>query len=110
MIWQRRNDGHSSNTGHGAVMGLYSGKVIDFGTRCKLCRICDNAAKKGQKPRALDCRKNHLGSSKSMEPNVAVSLFQRATESKIKYSVYTRDDDATTHSHIRENVPYEVEK
>ena len=110
MAWQRRNGGHSSNTGHGAVMGLYSGKVIDFGTRCKLCRICDNAAKKGQKPRALDCRKNHLGSSKSMEPNVAVDLFKRATESKIKYSVYTGDDDTTTHSHIREKVPYDVEK
>ena len=28
--------------------------------------------------------KNHVGSSKSMEPDVAVDLFQRATMSKIK--------------------------
>ena len=28
--------------------------------------------------------KNHVGSSKSMEPDIAVDLFQRATMSKIK--------------------------
>ena len=110
MAWQRRNGGHSSTTGHGAVIGSFTGKILDFDTRCKLCRICDSAAKKGQKPRTHDCRKNHCGSSKSMEPNVAVDLFQRATKSKIKYHVYTGDDDTTTQSHIREKVPYDVEK
>ncbi|XP_078380315.1 uncharacterized protein LOC144663289 [Oculina patagonica] len=110
MAWQRRNGGHSSNTGHGAVMGISTGKILDFGTRCKMCRICANASKKGQKPKSHDCRKNHEGSSKSMEPDVAVDLFQRATNDKIKYNVYTGDDDTTTHSHIREKVPYAVEK
>ena len=33
MAWQRRNGGHSSNTGHGAVMGITTGKVLDYGTR-----------------------------------------------------------------------------
>ena len=110
MAWQRRNSGHSSNTGHGAVMGLSTGKILDFETRSKTCRICANASKKNQKPRNHDCRKNHVGSSKSMEPDVAVDLFQRATMSKIKYNVYTGDDDTTTHKHIREKVPYDVEK
>ena len=46
---------------------------------------------KGQKPKAHDCRKHNVGSSKSMEPNVTVELFQRA----IKDSFYTGDDDTT---------------
>ena len=110
MAWQRRNGGHSSSTGHGAVMGAFTGKILDYDTRCKLCRVCDNAAKKGETPRTHDCRKNHVGSSKSMEPDVAVDLFERAVQSKIKYNVYTGDDDTTTQSHIREKVSYEVEK
>ena len=110
MAWQRRNGGHNSSTGHGAVMGAFTGKILDYGTRCKLCRFCDSAAKKGKNPKTHDCRRNHVGSSKSMEPNVAVDLFQRAVQSKIKYNVYTGDDDATTQSHIREKVSYEVEK
>ena len=63
MAWQRRNGGHSSNTGHGAVMGSFTGKIPDFHTRCKLCKICDNATQSGKKPRPDDCRKNHSGSS-----------------------------------------------
>ena len=109
MAWQRRNGGHSSNTGHGAVMGITTGKVLDYGTRTKLCRVCNNVSA-GQTPRPHDCRKNHVGSSKSMEPNVAVDLFQRATSSGVKYNVYTGDDDTTTQSHIRQQVSYEVEK
>ena len=30
MASQRCNGGHSSNTGHGAVMGLSIGKIFDF--------------------------------------------------------------------------------
>ena len=54
--------------------------------------------------------KNHVGSSKGMEPDVAVDLFQRATISKIKCDVFTGDDDTTTHAHIHKKVPYDVEK
>ena len=110
MAWQRRNGGHNSSTGHAAVMGAFTGKILDYGTRCKLCRFCDSAAKKGKNPKTHDCHRNHVGSSKSMEPNVAVDLFQRAVQSKIKYNFYTGDDDVTTQSHIREKVSYEVEK
>ena len=60
--------------------------------------------------RPHDCRKNHSGSSKSIELAAAVDLFQRAPSSKIKYHVYTDDDDTTTQSHIRKKVSYDVEK
>ena len=73
MAWPRRNGGHNFNTGHGAVMGAHTGQVLDYGVRSKMCRTCANGKKKNH-----DCRKNHKGSSKNMEPDVAVDLFQRA--------------------------------
>ena len=45
-----------------------------------------------------------------MEPDVAVDLFKRAVQNNVKYNIYTGDDDATTQAHIRDQVPYEVEK
>ena len=67
MGWQKRGKGFNSNTGQGAVMWLDTGKVIDYTTKTKTCRICEHAAKNHAQPRIHDCRKNHTGSSKSME-------------------------------------------
>jgi len=94
MAWQRRNGGHSSNSGHGTVMGVQTGKVVYYQTRSKTCRTCASGKNKKN-----DCRKNHTGSSKSMEPDVAV-------ENNVKYNIYTEDDDARTQAHIRDQVPY----
>ena len=96
MGWQKRGKGFNSNTGQAAVMGLDTGKVIDYTTKTKTCRICEHAARNHVQPRIHDCRKNHTGSSKSMEPLSAVELFQNATNYNMKYSKYTGDDDSTT--------------
>ena len=55
-------------------------------------------------------KKKPGGSSKSMEPDVVVDLFPRATMSKIKYNVYTVDNDTTTHSNKCIKASYHVEK
>ncbi|KAK2554197.1 hypothetical protein P5673_024556 [Acropora cervicornis] len=39
MGWQKRGKAYNSSTGHGAVLGVSTGKVLDFATRCKTCRI-----------------------------------------------------------------------
>ena len=54
MGWQKRGKAYNSSTGHGAVLGVSTGKVLDFATRCKTCRVC-SAAK--AKPKQHDCRK-----------------------------------------------------
>ena len=79
--------------------------MLDYGVRSKTRRTCATGKKKKH-----DCRKNHTGSSKSMEPDVAVDLFQRAIKNGVKYNIYTGDDDATTQAHIRDKVSYNVEK
>ena len=110
MGWQKRGRGFNSKTGHAAVMGLSTGKVLDYTTKNKMCRSCDEAKKAGKQPNDHDCRKNHSGSSKSMEPLAAVQLFNKVTKSNAKFSVYTGDDDSTTESHLKQKVPYGVEK
>ena len=85
MRWQKRGKAYNSSTGHGAVLGVSTGKVLDFATRCKTCRVC-SAAK--DKPKQHDCRKNHSGSSKIMESDVACELFQCSSKCGIKYDKY----------------------
>lgn len=109
MGWQKRGKAHNSSTGHGAVLGVKTGKVLDFATRNKTCRTCA-ASRKPDKPTSHDCRKNHTGSAKIMESSVACQLFQRAPARGIKYDQYIGDDDSTTFSYLKTNVPYGLEK
>ena len=110
MGWQKRGKGHNSLTGHGVVMGPVTGKVLSFATRCKTCRVCDAGKKMGKTARNHDCRKNHNGSSKSMEREVACQLWCSAPDAGVKYSTYIGDDDSTTLADINNKVPYKVEK
>lgn len=48
MGWQKRGKGHNSLIGQGAGMGVVTGKVLSYSTRCKTCRFC-NASKKAGK-------------------------------------------------------------
>lgn len=54
MGWQKRGRGHNSLTGHGAAMGLNTGKVVSYSTRCKACRVCSHNKVTG-KEKKHDC-------------------------------------------------------
>ena len=110
MQWLKRGRANDSLTGHGAIMGSKTKKVVDFSCANKLCRICEAAQAKGEKPSHHDCRQNHKGSSKSMEADVGVRLFKEAPKHGVKYSVFIGDDDSSTIARIREEVSYAVEK
>lgn len=102
MGWQKRGKAHNSSTGQGTAVGVNSGKVIDFETRNLSCRICESAQKSGNEAREHDCRKNHRGSSKSMEPEAAIAIYQRAKQNGVRYDVLIGDEDSTTISRIRQ--------
>jgi len=110
MGWQKRGKGNNSSAGHAAVMGLTNGKVMDYTTKTKSCRVCTNGKKSGKEAKQHDCRLNHTASSKAVEPMAAVHLFTDSLKSNVKLSVYIGDEDSTTAAHIREKVPYPVEK
>lgn len=53
MIWKGRRGKAvtiNSRTGHGAEMGIATGKVLDYRTRCKNCRVCELAKKNEKDP------------------------------------------------------------
>ena len=52
MGWQKRGRGYNSSTGHGAAMGLATGKVVSYSTRCKTCRVCSNNKLTGREKKA----------------------------------------------------------
>ena len=110
MGWQKQGKGHNSLTGQGVAMGLHTGKVLAYGTRNKYCRICNSARKHNKTPNPHDCRKNHSGSSKAMEPNVAVQLWNAVPAQNVKFSTNVGDDNSTTLCHLNQNVPYGIEK
>ena len=110
MGWRKRGRCHDSSSGVGTAVGLHTGKVISYATRNKMCRVCDEAEKKNKEAESHDCRKNHEGSSKSMEANVAVELFSSAPKSGVIYSTYVGDDDSVTENHLKTLVNYDIDK
>ena len=106
MGWQKQGKCFNSNTGEGAVMGLPTGKILNYATKNKTCRTCEYIRRMKKKPPIHDCKKI----TQVMEPISAVELFNNASKHGIKYSTYTGDDDSTTECYIHQQVPYGVEK
>ena len=63
-----------------------------------------------KKTKQHNCRVNHTASSKAMEPMAAVHLFTESLNYNVKLSVYIGDEDSTTAAHIKQKIPYSVEK
>ena len=109
MGCQKREKAHNSSTGHWAVLVVATWKVLDFATRNKTCRTCA-ASNKDKKCTPHDCCKNHCGSSKIIESNVACELFKPAPAIGIKYDKYIGDADSTTFALVKTNLSYGLEK
>ena len=97
MGWPTKGSGKSynSHTGFGHYIGGYSKKVIDTNVMNRLSRICDTAERQNKKARKHECTKNYTGSSKSMEPHVAVQFLLDAPSKKYCIGLITSDDDST---------------
>ena len=74
-----------------------------------MCRICQQAENENRQPREHDCRRNHEGSSKSMEANAAVQLFPESVRHGVTYSTYVGGDDSTTESRLKALDNYDIE-
>ncbi|XP_077277842.1 uncharacterized protein LOC143906004 [Temnothorax americanus] len=109
--WQKRGTGHCYNslTGHGSLIGYYSGLVLAYATRTKKCAMCE----KGHKPSDHDCRLNFDRSAKAMEPDMAVELIAKndlLTEANVAIAVLIADDDASSIAAVRRESSHRVEK
>ncbi|XP_077264363.1 uncharacterized protein LOC143898641 isoform X1 [Temnothorax americanus] len=108
--WQKKGSGRSNNslTGHGAVFGHYSGLCIGFATQNKNCRYCSIGSKTDH-----DCRRNFEGSSKAMEPDMAVEIFTKNKQFDAE-NVYLKtligDEDSCTIASVRRELGRQVIK
>ena len=92
------------------MVGLRSGKVLAYSTRNKRCAVCQSAERSGQDIRSHDCRLNWCGSSKAMEPDVAVELANKAVDLGAQNSILVENDDSATIKKVRESVNHGVDK
>ncbi|XP_062601452.1 uncharacterized protein LOC134263157 [Saccostrea cucullata] len=110
--WQKRGSGrnYSSLSGHGSMFGLETKKLVGFSVKNKTCRKCDIAFRKGEIASPHDCRKNWDGSSKAMEPAMAVDILNNIKEKGHQVRTIVMDDDATTIAKIRREVDESIHK
>ena len=105
MGWSHRGNGYTydSLNGYCALIGLKTGKVLDFCTRNRKCKVCDVSAITG-KVKEHDCRKNFSGSAKAMEADGAVQLVtnsQILREANLQVGVFIGDNDSACMSSIQ---------
>lgn len=97
--WMTR--GHSSNIGAASTIGCMTGKVIDCGTRSKICKSCEVWEKRDKNSRSYrrwdnqhrdKCTLNHDGSSGGMESAIIKDIFSRSVEHyNLRYSRFIGD-------------------
>lgn len=92
------------------MIGLTTKKVVGFSVMNKTCKKCDVEAKTDKIVTDHDCRKNWGGSSKAMEPAMAVDILNNIKEKGHNIQKIIMDDDATTIAKIRREVDSSVEK
>ena len=97
-------------SGHSSVIGEKAEKIVDYEVKIKSCRVYDIAVRNDAPPRQHNCRKNHDGSSKSMEQKSAVASLTRLREKRIKVTSFTTDEGSTIHHHISIRVPSSIKK
>ncbi|CAC5415505.1 unnamed protein product [Mytilus coruscus] len=109
--WQKRGSGFNYNslTGHASMIGKQTGKVTCYDIRGKSCKFCEHHEGKKETVPSHDCCRNWYGSSKSMEPDMAVSMADKMNDNECAIDVIHADNDSTTmHKELKpgEVIPY----
>ncbi|XP_063438316.1 uncharacterized protein LOC134719241 isoform X1 [Mytilus trossulus] len=104
--WQKRGFGwsYNSHTGHASLIGVNTGKVVEFDVRTRSCSICQYHIGKNEPKPPHECNVNWTGSSKGMEPDMACSMIQRLAEDGYTVGTLHADNDATTQSRLPRSI------
>jgi len=106
MGWSKRGNGRSydSLNGYGAIIGLFSKKILDYRTRNRKCYSC----MLGIPVDKHDCRKNFIGSAKSMEADAGTELLTKSSilkETNLNAMVIVGDEDSSLMASVRRAEP-----
>ncbi|XP_066593603.1 uncharacterized protein [Prorops nasuta] len=106
--WTKRGRQYNSFSGHSTIIGYFSDKVLSYACKDKQCRKCTQNCVKPH-----DCKKNHNGSSKSMEIDMAVELVLKnklLVDSNCKIRCLIADEDSSAIASLRRLSPYTITK
>ena len=111
MGWNTRGSGfqYDSLSGVGHLIGSQSGKVLNYSTRNRKCRMCD----RGHPKMSHDCRLNYYGTAKVMESDVAVELVSQSSilkQKNIEIGVFIGDNDSSSISAIKKVANHNIIK
>ncbi|CAC5370270.1 unnamed protein product [Mytilus coruscus] len=81
---------------HDSMIGKQTGKVTCYDIRSKSCKFCEHHEGKKETVPSHDCCRNWYGSSKSMEPDMAVSMAHKMNDNECAIDVIHADNDSTT--------------
>ena len=104
-----RSGCYDSASGVGVIVGYHTKKVLFYGVRNKVCRICRIAAKNEKVPRKHTCFKNWNTSraSTAMESDAIVEGFNTSVEKRgLVYSTLIADGDSSVYKKIIDADPY----
>ena len=87
------------------MIGKVTGKVLDFSIRSRVCRVCQASEAEGKQPKDHECTKNWTGSSKSMEPDMAIEMIRNLKEDGVNVTCVNADNDSATYSKIKVEFP-----
>ena len=112
--WCKKGSGHKYDS-LGGTYTLYdaeTNKVVFFITYCKSCLACISHRRKNNLPadaivpddvrKQHDCRQNHNGTSKSMEPQGAVDAANSLAAKGLRMECLVGDDDSSTRNKVGE--------
>ncbi|CAF1172035.1 unnamed protein product [Didymodactylos carnosus] len=105
--WKKR--GHTSNYGVVFITDVQSGCCIDYevlSLKCEVCSLKKLKLKKNQFNKwyvnhKTNCHKNYNGSSKSMEKEGVIRLFQRSLSNDLRYKQMVCDGDASAYEAVK---------
>lgn len=110
--WHKR--GYKSNFGVGAVIDIDCGMVLDYSTCSKLCDMCIRKERDLKEGSITDneyvfwwdeehwkvCDADYEGSSGGMESDVAVTLWNRSSNSNMMYRTFVSDGDSSAYKNV----------
>ena len=100
MGWNKRSSGnrYDSLSGHAFYIGCLSQQIICAIVTAKQCRICSLNELKGIEPPEHNCPKNYTGSSKAMEADAALTIYEELyyeSQKKIALQYIVSDNDSS---------------
>ena len=106
MGWTKRGNGRSyvSLNGYAVIIGFLSGKILDYATRNRNCKMCALGHDKSDQ----DSRVNYQGSAKGMEADAGVQLINHSDilkEAKLQVHVIIGDEDSSMITAERKDRP-----